>query len=196
MAVVFADTHQKKIQLWSQDAWKRLRALWGLRLRICGVGTNGSDTWVTAQPLQNVSPHPSALALSGDLSYPKPYSHVWSGLKPWNILSLWAMYLYLGRQKLGWSLSAVPTLQGYENWKKNFEKIHLVTNFDLNKHETIYVQKFSCRNTNVSDYKVLSDPSGCDIIQSRCTMPPIWSWKILNSGADHRFQKWDIGLYC
>ena len=47
--------------------------------------------------------------------------------------------------------------------KKNFEKTHLVTSFDLNKHETIYVPKFSCRNTPVSDYKVLSDPSECDI---------------------------------
>ena len=47
--------------------------------------------------------------------------------------------------------------------KKNFEKTHLVTSVDLNKHETIYVQEFSCRNTPVSDYKVLSDPSECDI---------------------------------
>ena len=38
--------------------------------------TQWSDTWVTTQPLQNGSPHPSPSALSGDCLIPKSHSHV------------------------------------------------------------------------------------------------------------------------
>ena len=50
---------------WSENG----QALWGLRLGICGVWTSGSDTQVRAQLLQNDCPHPSPLALSGDLAH-------------------------------------------------------------------------------------------------------------------------------
>ena len=127
-------THQRKIQLWrgiKSDAWKRLRVLWPLKLRICGVRTSGSDTWVTAQPLQNDSPHPLPLALSGDLSYPKPHSWVRSGIKPWIYffkLLLCGTWHYLQKHRVGWSLSTLFNFHVSENSKRIKKKIHLAFN--------------------------------------------------------------------
>lgn len=51
----------------AQDPWS-----WNQWLRQSGNSTAAPE-WF---------PHPSPLALSGDLSYPKPHSWVWSSLKP------------------------------------------------------------------------------------------------------------------
>ena len=79
MAVIFV----KELRRWIEsDKQKKFRVQCQLRLRICGVGSNGPDTWVTAQLLQNGSPHPSPLTLSQDLSYPTAHSWIGSGIKP------------------------------------------------------------------------------------------------------------------
>ena len=85
MAVVFTDDPSEKDPALEVDQVRCLEKAQGpVMAEVQGLWS--WNKWlrhvVTAQPLQNGSPHPSALALSRDLSYPKPHTWVGSGRNP------------------------------------------------------------------------------------------------------------------
>ena len=107
-------------------------------------------------------------------------------------LSLWTFCHYCQRHGVGWPLSVILTFKAVKY--PRVLKFCLVRTFDLNEHETSYdiylfhlVLNF---RSSVAEMllclitRYFQTPVWYDVIYSRCTISPVWSRKILNSGED------------
>ena len=175
-----------------------------MRLRIRGVRTSGPDTRVTAQPLQNDSPHPSPLALSGDLSYPKPHSWVGSGSKPWKFFtSLCCVPLstethgpYPQAQPfkalenveifLKSHLKQIWSEQTWDNLWPLFISLSVNVQVWLKKHYCVWLQDAFRPQWGVKSYRV----------DETCHLPKDEKFWILEYIWPQQFHKRYYGLYC